>query len=321
MIYILLLLGLAMILFGANFLTDAAAAVAARFRISQMVIGLTIVAFGTSAPELVVSVTSAMKGISDMSIGNVVGSNLFNTTMIVGITAMVAPIAVQKNTLRAEIPLCILASLVLLFLSMDIWGLLPVEVPNMLSRTDGLVLLAFLAIFMGYTFSIARQSKEEPSVGLTQKPRAIWKELLLLLLGFALLIFGGDLFVNNASAIARSWGVSDAIIGLTLVAMGTSLPELATSVVAALKKNPELAIGNAIGSNLMNIFLVLGASATAAPLSLGEIGSFDLWYVVFVSVILFFVSLAMGRRRILRGEGLVLVLLYIGYIVYRIAVI
>lgn len=321
MIYILLLLGLAMILFGANFLTDAASAIAARFRISQLVIGLTIVAFGTSAPELVVSVTSAMKGISDMSIGNVVGSNLFNTTMIVGVTAMVAPIAVQKNTLRAEIPLCILASLVLLFLSMDGWGLLPVDVPNMLSRTDGLVLLAFLAIFMGYTFSIAQQSKEEPSVGLTQKPLAIWKEILLLLLGFAMLIYGGNLFVNNASAIARSWGVSDAMIGLTLVAMGTSLPELATSVVAALKKNPELAIGNAIGSNLMNIFLVLGASATVAPLSLGEIGSLDLWYVVFVSVILFLVSLVMGRRRILRGEGLVLVLLYIGYIVYRITTI
>lgn len=319
MIYIFLLLGLAMILVGANFLTDAASAIAARFRISQLVIGLTIVAFGTSAPELVVSVTSAMKGISDMSIGNVVGSNLFNTTMIVGVTAMVAPIVVQRNTLRAEIPLCILASFVLLFLSMDTWALLPVDVPNMLSRTDGFILLAFLAIFMSYTFSIARQSNEEPSVGLTQKLPAMWKELLFLLLGFGLLLYGGELFVNNASAIARSWGVSDAMIGLTLVAMGTSLPELATSIVAALKKNPELAIGNAIGSNLMNIFLVLGVSATVRPLSLGDIASVDLWYMIFVSFVLFLVSLVMGRRRILRGEGLVLFLLYIGYMAFKIA--
>ncbi|HXK75170.1 MAG TPA: calcium/sodium antiporter [Bacteroidaceae bacterium] len=319
MIYIFLLVGLAMILIGANFLTDAASAVATRFRISQLVIGLTIVAFGTSAPELVVSVTSAVKGISDMSIGNVVGSNLFNTTMIVGVTAMVAPITVQRNTVRAEIPLCILASCVLLFLSMDVWALLPVSAPNMLSRTDGFILLSFLAIFMSYTFSIARENTDTSVKGFTQKIHPIWKDIVLLVLGFALLIYGGDLFVNNASKIARSWGVSDAMIGLTLVAVGTSLPELATSVVAALKKNPELAIGNAIGSNLMNIFLVLGVSASVKPLSLGKIESVDLWYLICVSFVLFFVSFILGHRRILRREGALLVLLYLGYIVYKIA--
>ncbi len=319
MIYIFLLVGLAMILIGANFLTDAASAVATRFRISQLVIGLTIVAFGTSAPELVVSVTSAVKGISDMSIGNVVGSNLFNTTMIVGVTAMVAPITVQRNTVRAEIPLCILASCVLLFLSMDVWALLPVSAPNMLSRTDGFILLSFLAIFMSYTFSIARENTDTSVKGFTQKIHPIWKDIVLLVLGFALLIYGGDLFVNNASKIARSWGVSDAMIGLTLVAVGTSLPELATSVVAALKKNPELAIGNAIGSNLMNIFLVLGVSASVKPLSLGKIESVDLWYLICVSFVLFFVNFILGHRRILRREGALLVLLYLGYIVYKIA--
>ncbi len=321
MIYLFLLVGLAMILVGANFLTDAASAMATRFRISQLVIGLTIVAFGTSAPELVVSLTSAMKGISDMSIGNVVGSNLFNTTMIVGITAMVAPIAVQRNTVRAEIPLCILASLVLLFLSMDTWAMLPVPVPNMLSRTDGFILLSFLAIFMSYTFSIARDNTYVSAKEFSQKTHPIWGDVIMLLAGFALLIYGGELFVNNASKIARSWGVSDAMIGLTLVAMGTSLPELATSVVAALKKNPELAIGNAIGSNLMNIFLVLGVSASTRPLSLGKIESLDLCFLIFVSCVLFLVSFVFGHQRILRREGALLVLLYLGYIAYKIATI
>ena len=239
--------GLALILAGANALTDGAASVAKRFKISDLVIGLTIVAFGTSAPELVISLLSSIQGSAEMAIGNVVGSNILNILMIIGCTAMVLPIQVGQGTMSKEIPLVILSSLVLAFMANDIW--LDGGSSNVIGRADGLVLLAFFLIFMRYTFSIARnQEGESEEQKIAEMP--VWRSSVYILGGLAGLIFGGQWFVEGASGIASSLGVSDSIIGLTLVAGGTSLPELATSVTAALKKNPGIAIGNVIGSNL-----------------------------------------------------------------------
>ena len=304
-----LLGGLVLILLGANYLTDGASSLAKRFKISDLVIGLTVVAFGTSAPELAVSLSSAIKGSADIAIGNVVGSNMFNTLMIVGCTAFFAPIVVTRNTLLKEIPLCILASVALLAISNDM--LLDKQPLDVLSRTDGFLLLLFFIIFMVYTFSIARQHGDEEAEEVKQIP--LWLSLIYIIGGLAALVFGGNIFVDGATGIARSLGVSESVIGLTLVAGGTSLPELATSVVAALKKNPEMAIGNVVGSNLFNIFLVLGASATITPLNLIGITNFDLLSLVIASVILWFFGVFYKKRTITRVEGTILVVCYIAY--------
>lgn len=304
-----LLGGLVLILLGANYLTDGASSLAKRFKISDLVIGLTVVAFGTSAPELAVSLSSAIKGSADIAIGNVVGSNMFNTLMIVGCTAFFAPIVVTRNTLLKEIPLCILASVALLAISNDM--LLDKQPLDVVSRTDGFLLLLFFIIFMVYTFSIARQHGDEEAEEVKQIP--LWLSPIYIIGGLAALVFGGNIFVDGATGIARSLGVSESVIGLTLVAGGTSLPELATSVVAALKKNPEMAIGNVVGSNLFNIFLVLGASATITPLNLIGITNFDLLSLVIASVILWFFGVFYKKRTITRVEGTILVVCYIAY--------
>ena len=305
--------GLLLILVGANALTDGAASVARRFNISHLVIGLTIVAFGTSAPELTVSIASALKGNAGMAIGNVVGSNLFNTLMIVGCTAPITPIVVTKGTLSKEIPLCILASIVLLICGNDI--LLNQSATNTISRSDGFLLICFFLIFLRYTFAIAKNGEQQEEAE-TTKQIPVWKSILFIGGGLGALVYGGDLFVGGASGIARSLGVSDSIIGLTLVAGGTSLPELATSIVAALKKNSEMAIGNVIGSNLFNIFLVLGCSASIHPLGLDGVGNLDLGMLVIASILLFFFGLCFKKRTITRWEGILLAIVYIGYTTY-----
>ena len=312
---LLLIGGLILILLGANGLTDGAASVAKRFH---------IVAFGTSAPELTVSVSSALKGSADIAIGNVVGSNIFNTLMIVGCTALFAPIVITRNTLRKEIPLCILSSVALLICANDVF--LNKAPENILNRADGLLLLCFFVIFMGYTFAIAFKpatatqteqikppTTEEEETEVKSLPW--WKSILYIIGGLAALIFGGQLFVDGATGIARNLGVSESIIGLTLVAGGTSLPELATSIVAALKKNPEIAIGNAIGSNLFNIFFVLGCSASITPLHLNGITNFDLFTLVSSGILLWLFGLFFAKRTITRIEGGIMVLCYVAYMV------
>ncbi len=315
---LLLVGGLLLILLGANGLTDGAASVAKRFRIPSIVIGLTIVAFGTSAPELTVSISSALKGSADIAIGNVVGSNIFNTLMIVGCTALFAPIVITRNTLKREIPLCILSSVALLICANDVF--LDGSEENMLGIADGLLLLCFFAIFLSYTFAIAKRDgdttnpekeplQEEDEIRLLP----VWKSALYILGGLAGLIIGGNFFVDGAGGIARGLGVSESVIGLTLVAGGTSLPELATSIVAALKKNPEIAIGNAIGSNLFNIFFVLGCSASITPMRLTGITNLDLWVLVGAGILLWLFGLFFGKRTITRIEGSILMLCYIAY--------
>jgi len=318
---LLLIGGLILILLGANGLTDGAASVAKRFRIPPIVIGLTIVAFGTSAPELTVSVSSALKGSADIAIGNVVGSNIFNTLMIVGCTALFAPIIITRNTLRKEIPLCILSSIVLLICANDVF--LDKASENILNRVDGLLLLCFFVIFMGYTFAIAskpatmEQQAEYPVIEEETEIKSLpwWKSILYIIGGLATLIYGGQLFVDGATGIARNLGVSESIIGLTLVAGGTSLPELATSIVAALKKNPEIAIGNVIGSNLFNIFFVLGCSASITPLHLSGITNFDLFTLVGSGILLWLFGLFFAKRTITRIEGGIMILCYVAYTV------
>lgn len=307
--------GLVLILVGANILTDGAASVAKRFHISSLVIGLTVVAFGTSAPELTVSVVSALKGSGDMAIGNVVGSNIFNTLMIVGCTAAIVPLSMNRGTLSKEIPLCILASVVLFILGNEV--LLDGAAANSISRSDGLLLLCFFSIFLGYTFAIARN----PEAGSDETPvkmMPIWRASVYIVAGLAGLVYGGDFFVSGASDIARKLGVSESVIGLTLVAGGTSLPELATSIVAALKKNAEMAIGNVIGSNLFNIFLVLGCSATIHPLTMRGIDDIDLGALIGSSVLLYLFGLFFKKRTITRWEGIFMALCYVGYTVYLI---
>lgn len=308
--------GLLLILWGANALTDGAASVARRFNISNLVIGLTIVAFGTSAPEFVISFLSSLNGSAELSIGNVVGSNIFNGLMIVGCTALVAPIPVGKGTLSKEIPLCVLSSLVLFICANDM--LLNGDGENIISRADGLLLLGFFAIFLGYTFAIAHKADETSEASAPTVEVPIWKASLFIVLGLAALIGGGQLFVNGASGIARSLGVTESIIGLTLVAGGTSLPELATSISAALKKNPGIAIGNVIGSNLFNAFAVLGCSATINHLPLGNINNADFFTLITSSIFLWIVSFFYGKRIINRVEGIFFILCYIAYTVYLI---
>ena len=311
--FLWLIIGLALILIGANALTDGAASVAKRFHISPLVIGLTIVAFGTSAPELTVSVVSALKGSAGLAIGNVIGSNIFNCLMIVGCTAAIVPIQISKGTLSKEIPLCLLAAIVLFACATD--QLSNGLSTNSMSRSEGLLLLCFFAIFMGYTFAIAHNGQAEDTAIPTL---SVGRSTLYIIGGLAGLIYGGQCFVDGASGIARSLGVSESVIGLTLVAGGTSLPELATSVVAALKKNPEMAVGNVIGSNLFNVFFVLGCSASITAMPVQGISSLDLGMHIAACLLLFIFGLFFRQRTITRIEGIALVACYIGYTTYLI---
>ena len=303
--------GLILILLGANGLTDGAAAVAKKWGVSDLVIGLTIVAFGTSSPELVVSLTSAINGSAGLAVGNVVGSNIFNVLMIIGITALVMPIKVEKSILSNEIPLVILASLAMFAATSDV--LLDTGTSNSISRIDGILLLLFFAIFMRYTFSIAKNGATEADKGEEVKTMPMWKSILFIGGGFAGLIYGGQFFVDGASNLARAMGASESLIGLTLVAAGTSLPELATSVTAAIKKNPGIAIGNVIGSNIFNIFFILGTSATVTPLSTGNIGLLDMSVLTGSAILFWIVGWFFKKRTITRIEGAIMVACYIAY--------
>lgn len=313
--YVLLIVGLVLILGGANYLTDGAAAIARKFGLSDLIVGLTIVAFGTSAPELTISVMSAVDGNTGMAIGNVVGSNIFNTLLIIGAVALARPIHIGKEIMVNEIPLVILASVALLAMGCSPW--LDGTAPE-ISRVNGILLLLFFVIFMRYIFSQAQESKHEQSgqpAGAKPQPK-MWLSAIMVVGGLAALIYGGDLFVDKASAIARSWGVSDAIIGLTIVAAGTSLPELATSLVAAVKGNSGIAVGNVIGSNIFNIFLVLGCAAAVRPLPFGGISMLDLGVLTGSALLFWFFGWFFKTRTITRIEGAIMALCYILYITF-----
>lgn len=320
---LLALVGTVLVLQGADKLTDGSVALARRFAIPELVIGLTVVAFGTSLPEFVVSFMASLDGAAAMGIGNVVGSNLFNTLMIVGITAAISPIAVQRSTIRKDIPFSLLASVVLAALALDRYFGQPGSA-DQLSRGDGIVLLGFFLVFMTYTLAIARPSgpasagseaaSSEPAGEAPAPELPAWKVALFILGGLAGLILGGELFVRGATGIARSLGVSEAVIGLTLVAGGTSLPELATSILAARKGQSGIAIGNVIGSNLFNIFWILGLCSCIAPMNVEGITPVD--FAVLLLSGIFFWFFAKTQHRILRWEGVALVAVYCAYIAF-----
>lgn len=313
-----LILGVVLVLWGADKLTDGATGLARRFQVNDLVIGLTVVAFGTSLPEFVTSLFAAIKGSSAISLGNVIGSNIFNTLVIVGMTALTRPIWVSKSTLAKDIPFALLSSLVFGVLCLDLWFNATDE--NYISRGDGLLLLFFFVIFMYYTFSIARNKNEGEQVteaSLVQEASMpYWKIGLYIVLGLVGLVLGGNLFVSGASGIAADLGVSEAVIGLTLVAGGTSLPELATSIVAARKGNSAIAIGNVIGSNIFNVFFVLGICSFISPMNATSVSLTDIFILIFSMLLMW--GFASTSRKISRWEGLVMVVLYCSYVTYLI---
>ena len=297
---LLLLAGLALIVFGADWLVDGSSAVARRAGISEFVIGLTIVGFGTSCPELVVSLTGALQGNADISVGNVVGSNIFNTLLILGMTAVIAPVAVTRANSRRDIPITLLVTFLFAFLALA---------GGRINRIEGIL---FLVLFVGYMFYCFKTDSGMTDEG-PVKERSLWLALLLVVLGLAGLIVGGRLFVDNAVSIARSVGVSDKFIAITLLAGGTSLPELATCIVAAAKKKDQLALGNILGSNVFNILLILGTSAVVTPLSTLAMTWMD-FGVLLLSAVLVWLWTYTGRRdRIDRWEAVVMLLCFAGY--------
>lgn len=299
---LLIVVGVALVLFGADKLTEGASSLARRMNVPEIIIGLTIVAAGTSAPELFVSLVSAFKETPDMAVGNVVGSNTMNAMLIVGCAAMVAPMMISPSTVKKDIPFSVGASVLLILLALD----------SFLSRMDGIILLIGFAVFMTYTLMLAKKGSNEA----VKESSPVWKNLLYLVFGLAGLVAGSNLFVDSASDVALSLGISEGVVGLTVVAGGTSLPELATSVVAARKGQSAIAIGNVIGSNVFNILMILGLTATISPLQIQGITTIDM-AVMLLSVVLIWLF-SYTRYTVERWEGAVLVggyLVYLGWLI------
>ncbi|MBR3941677.1 MAG: calcium/sodium antiporter [Bacteroidaceae bacterium] len=304
--------GIVLVIFGADWLTKGASDLARRLKMSELMIGLTIVAVGTSLPELVISVSSALSGNSGISLGNVLGSNIFNGMLILGVTAMITPIAFSGKMLSREIPFNLLASIVILLVSGSMLvGGAPGEY---ITRYGGMLLLCFCAVFVRYTFSLKGGEEEET----VQQPMSVGKILLFIAGGLAALIFGGKMFVSGASDIARGFGLSEALIGITIVSAGSSLPELAVSVNAARKGNVGIALGNVLGSNILNVFFILGCSATISPISLAGFSPVDYYVLLASSLFIYLFCAFFGKNKITRIEGSLLVAGYVAYIVYLI---
>lgn len=297
--------GIALVLWGADRLTDGAVAIAERMHMSQIVIGLTIVAMGTSMPEFFVSLLSALKFTPDMAVGNVVGSNIFNSLLIVGCAALVAPMTILKSTVKRDIPFALVASVVLLMLCLD----------RHLSRIDAGVLFSMFLLYMYFTLKGAKQEPDESEEA--QKNYSLPKSIFFLLLGLGCLVFGSNLFVDSATVIAKSMGVSDAVIGLTIIAGGTSMPELATSVVSARKGQSGIAIGNVLGSNVFNILMILGITGLISPMQLKGITNLDLSMLIISMVMLWLFSFT--KYTIARWEGALLTVVFLGYMSYLVA--
>lgn len=311
---LLLIVGLGLILAGANFLTDGSAALAQRFRVPEFIIGLTVVAVGTSTPELVVSVLSAIAGKSDVAIGNVVGSNIFNVFVILGVCALIRPLPLTAGNIRRDIPFGVITSLLLLALASD--SFFRTGAADRIGRIDGVAMLLLYMALMWYTI---RSTKRPETPAAESKPgMAGWLMAAMIVGGLAGLVFGGEMFLRSATSIARSLGISESVIAITLVAGGTSLPELASSLVSLFKGKADMALGNVIGSNIANILLILGVSATIHPLSMGGITVWDLLMVALSSVLLFLAAFTFKRRAIDRWEGAIFLAIYVAYIGYLI---
>lgn len=312
--YILLIVGLVLLTYGANLLTKGCVGMAARFRVPEFIVGLTVMAVGTSMPELTVSTLSAIGGSSDMAIGNVTGSNIFNTLIILGICAMIRPMVFTKENIRRDIPICIAASALLLVMALYI------GTPEGVGRVEGIILFLLYIAFVLYSIRSAKKDAPDAEAGTddgkqTEATMGWGKILFFIVIGLAGLIYGGNLCLDSATAIARAWGVSEAIIAITIVAAGTSLPELASSVAAIANGKLSLALGNIIGSNVANILLILGLCGSIKPLTMGGITPLDMWMVVGSAVLLLLSALAIGQRRITRLEGVLYLAIYVAYVV------
>ena len=314
--FILLAAGLGLILLGANWLVDGASSIAKKFGISEFIIGLTIVGIGTSTPEMVVSYMSAFNGSTDLAIGNVVGSNILNTLLILGITALISPLAITRDNLRKDIPLNIAVTILLILLGLNktFFGV----GENTLSRLDGMVLLA---IFVWYFISSFKSGKgsdgQDDEEGIVE--RKIWVSALMIAGGLAGLVIGGRLFVDSATSLAKILGISEKFIAITIVAAGTSMPELATSIVAAVKGKGQLALGNVLGSNIFNILLILGGSALIQPLSFASMTAVDLGIVLLCTVFILLSAFLFKKKELDRVEGALFILMEAAYMWYLIA--
>lgn len=310
----ILIAGLLLILFGANYLVDGSSSIAKKFGLSEFIIGLTIVGIGTSTPEMVVSFMSSLQGKADMAIGNIVGSNIFNTMIILGITALITPLVITKSNLRKDIPLNIIVTVLLILLGMNqtIFGL----GENQLCRIDGAILLGVFAWYLWSSFKSDSADEDEES---QIKEYTGLMSVVLIIGGLAGLIAGGKLFVNSATELAKMFGVSDKLIAITVMAAGTSMPELATCVVAALKGRGQLALGNILGSNISNILLILGGAALINPLSFSGMTAVDLGAVLLCAIFILFSAYAFKKKALDRVEGIILLLMEAGYMWYLIA--
>ncbi|WP_448519794.1 calcium/sodium antiporter [Rhodoflexus sp.] len=313
MIYLLFIVGIFLLILGADHLVEGASSLAKRFNVSDLLIGLTIVALGTSAPEMIVNLTASTQGSTDMAIGNAIGSNIFNVMVILGLSAILHPINVKHNTLWKEIPLNLLAALVVWFVAND--AFFNGDASSVISRSDGLILLCFFVIFMYYVTDVAKADQESsPPIAVM----SLGKSIIYIVVGIVGLVVGGRWIVEGGVEMAKAFEISEAVIGLTIISAGTSLPELATSAVAAFKKNSDIAIGNVVGSNIMNIFLVLGASAVTTPLSFNPAMNTELLMNIGISIAMFIFLFTGKGRRIDRWEGVLLLAIYISYIAYLI---
>ncbi len=306
---LLIVVGFVLLIKGADFLVDGASSVAKRFHIPEIVIGLTIVSIGTSMPELFVSTTSALQGSADMSIGNIIGSNICNLLLILGISAAISPVKFQKTTTHIEIPMCFVITLVFLSIS---------NTNRTLSFLDGIILLILFVGFICYTLYVAKKGLAEAPVEEEEDPNkkknSVVKDIILILVGIVALKFGGDLTVNNAVVVAEHMGISEKVIGLTILAFGTSLPELVTSVVAAIRGNDDIAIGNIIGSNIFNMLMIIGLTACITPLSFNVSYNVQLIILLFALVLLEIFAFTKPKGQMSRFNGVIYVILYAAYI-------
>jgi cation:H+ antiporter len=308
---LLLVLGFVILIKGADWLVNGSVSLAKHYKVSELVIGLTIVAFGTSAPELIVNIISSIKGLNDVTMGNIVGSNLFNLMLILGLSGIIYPLIVQVKTIRNEIPFSLLAAIVLLVLANYTFnerGILT------LNRLDGAILLGFFIIFMVYIFVNLRSNKETVEAGYKILKPSI--SLFLILIGLVSLILGSRLVVDNAVKIAHLFGASEKLIGITIISAGTSLPELVTSVVAAFRKKSDIAIGNIIGSNIFNIFLILGISSLITPIKYNSSFNFDILLLIIATILLFAFMFSGKKHKLDRWESALFLIGYAGYITY-----
>ena len=318
--YLLLIVGLGLLLLAANYLVDSSVAIAQRAKISNFIIGLTIVGIGTSAPELFVSVSSALSNSGDIAMGNVIGSNIANILLILGVTAMIYPFAIERLQSQRDIPFLIIATILVVLLSND--AMIPGLNENQLIRLDGIVLLV---LFVGYMGWVVVQKGKDPKKALEEADEeakssltgnAPWLLWGIAIVSLVALIYGGNLFLNSAKNLARAWGMSEAVIAITIVAVGTSLPELVTAIIAATKKNPQLALGNVIGSNLFNLMFILGTASTVKPLTFIDINIWDYAVMFMSAIMLYLVVYTFKKDKMDRIEGIIFFAAYIAYTIY-----